>query len=81
MMYREHVGGEMTKQVISGLSKNFSVINNSEYFTDTFTSEEMEDMYYKTDHHWNHLGTYESYKRLFTVLSEEHSEILGPLEK
>ena len=72
---------ETKKEVLEALDKSVQIIDNATYFKETFSKEELESMFYKTDHHWNYLGGYENYKNLIRSLQKNHSDIPAPLEE
>lgn len=74
-------GPETKREVIEGLDEKIQIIDNPAYFKDTFSHEELETMFYKTDHHWNYLGAYEAYKHVIHFLRERHEGIPAPAEK
>ena len=43
-------------------------------------TEELLSYYYKNDHHWNYIGSYEGYKEIMTLLNQKN-EIKTPLKK
>ncbi|SOC34876.1 DHHW family protein [Ureibacillus acetophenoni] len=47
------------------------VFNLAQTFRDQFTHEELKDMYYQTDHHWNVDGAFVGYKTIYNILNEE----------
>lgn len=42
--------------------KNIKFINIDKYFLGNFDEKERENLYFKTDHHWNGVGAYEGFK-------------------
>lgn len=44
-------------------------INIDKYFDQNFTEEEKENMYFKTDHHWNGVGAFEGFKHIINDMS------------
>lgn len=44
-------------------------INIDKYFNQNFTEEEKENMYFKTDHHWNSVGAFEGFKHIINDMS------------
>ncbi|MGL6104547.1 alginate O-acetyltransferase AlgX-related protein [Romboutsia sp.] len=56
-------GLENSKLLLSTLDKNYiTPIDIGTYFSKNFNEKELEDFYFKTDHHWNSLGAYEGFK-------------------
>lgn len=61
---------------LSELSKleDIHVVDIAQSFREQFTEEELKDLYYQTDHHWNAEGAFEGYKTIYNTLNE-HSEV------
>lgn len=74
-----HIGAEIKSEVLRGLDENLSIIDNAAYFKNHFTEEEREALFYKTDHHWNYLGAFETYTNIINELHKKHPEIPKPL--
>lgn len=45
-------------------SENISYIDMDKYFEKEFTENELEKLYFKTDHHWNGVGAFEGFKMM-----------------
>lgn len=53
-----------------------NIIDTSQYFKENFSEEELEKFYFKTDHHWNAIGSFESFKYMInTFLESENIKI------
>ena len=65
----------------SYLNKNYiDFINLDKYFNDEFTDKEKEQMYFKTDHHWNGLGAYEGFKYIINnmhILDKKDEKLIS----
>ena len=63
--------------LISNLNKNgISAYSMDSFFKSKFSKEELESMYYKTDHHWNAFGAYEATKEILSTLNIPFDESL-----
>lgn len=54
-------------------------INIDKYFNENFSEKEKEDMYFKTDHHWNGIGGFEGFKYIINkmnVLNMDNKKLL-----
>lgn len=74
-MYPEFVdkkyGMSNEKRMLSSIEKKgIKTINIGEYFKKNFTEEELKNMYFKTDHHWNSLGAYNAFRYFIEKYSE-----------
>jgi hypothetical protein len=57
---------------LSQLSKeNMKVVDIRKSFIHQFSKSELNDMYFKSDHHWNMLGAFAAYEKINKVLSRE----------
>lgn len=56
---------------MSNLDNNVvTPLNMVEKFKNNFTLDEIKNMYFQTDHHWNIYGAFEGYKMIMDVLDE-----------
>lgn len=62
---------------------NLKFIDVDEYFLTNFNEKELEQFYFKTDHHWNGIGAFESFKVMLKKMDLKLSEkeIKNYLEK
>ena len=71
------------KNFLDGLaiegSKKLKTYNLKENFIKEFTNEELQQFYYKTDHHWTYKGAYQGYVNMINILRENYPEIAEPL--
>lgn len=54
-------------------------INIDKYFNENFSEKEKENMYFKTDHHWNGIGGFEGFKYVINnmnVLNKDNKKLL-----
>ncbi|GGA64865.1 DHHW family protein [Ornithinibacillus halotolerans] len=58
---------------LSKLDEDIVTVDMANVFRDEFTKEEIESMYFKTDHHWNGKGALEAYK-LMSNTFKKHSD-------
>ncbi|MEG1409742.1 MAG: hypothetical protein RSD36_07845 [Terrisporobacter sp.] len=49
---------------------NIKFIDTGEDFLDKFSEKEREELYFKTDHHWNGIGAYEGFKSVIENMDE-----------
>ncbi|WP_096272589.1 alginate O-acetyltransferase AlgX-related protein [Paucisalibacillus globulus] len=49
--------------------ENFVTVDLTNEFTKTFSEEELSEMYFRTDHHWNLNGAFQGYKRIVDTLN------------
>lgn len=63
------------KSVLDKLDKRINIIDNSAYFKKKFSFNELKNLYYKTDHHWNLLGGYYNYEHLINKLHQDNPAI------
>jgi len=59
------------------LSDNIDTTNFYKFEINNF--EEFSNNFYKTDHHWNHKGSYKAYQQLVEILTKDNA--LNPLEE
>ncbi|MBZ2174266.1 hypothetical protein K8M07_03290 [Schnuerera sp. xch1] len=50
-------------------TETIKYIDLNEYFLKAFTEEEREDLYFKTDHHWNGIGAFEGFKYIINNMN------------
>lgn len=53
-------------------SNDISSINILEYFINNFDQEELKELYFRTDHHWNSKGAYEAFKYIINQSNENN---------
>jgi hypothetical protein len=75
-------GIQNIKKFISLLDRNnIESINIDENFKESFTKEELESFYFKTDHHWNGLGAFEGFKHIIKetnyLSDDDYNEIFS----
>lgn len=62
------------------LNKDYiGFINIDKYFNEDFTEKQKEDMYFKTDHHWNGIGGFEGFKYIINnmnIINSNNKELL-----
>lgn len=65
--------------------KNINLINIDKYFKESFNNEQLESLYFKTDHHWNGLGAFEGFKYIMGKMNyldkENTNKIFSGYEK
>jgi len=63
---------------LNELSKveDIQVVDVAQQFREKFTHDELKDLYYQTDHHWNADGAFEGYKTIYNTLNEQ-SEVFN----
>ena len=49
--------------------ENIKFIDIDDYFLKQFNEEELEDLYFKTDHHWNGIGAFEGFKYIIEEMN------------
>lgn len=54
------------------------VFDVAQVFRDQFTHDELKDLYYQTDHHWNADGAFEGYKAVYNILNEQSMNFNEP---
>ncbi|MDN4492171.1 DHHW family protein [Ureibacillus aquaedulcis] len=64
---------EQKEYYLDGLSKvdNLHLKDVAQDFRNNFTEEEVKELYYQTDHHWNVDGAFEGYKVIYNTLNEQ----------
>lgn len=58
--------------------EDLHVVDVAQNFRDSFTQEELKELYYQTDHHWNVDGAFEGYKAIYNVLNEQSNVFEEP---
>ena len=48
-----------------------------EHFKQNYTNEEIQDMYFKTDHHWNMDGAFLGYQYIMNTIGQQSSIYKG----
>ncbi|MDR7078857.1 hypothetical protein J2Y03_003914 [Neobacillus niacini] len=65
------VNEEKRNYFISNVSKeNLKFVNLGDIFKEKFSQDEINQMYFKTDHHWNITGAFNGYKEITNFLSD-----------
>ncbi|WHX43043.1 DHHW family protein [Mesobacillus sp. AQ2] len=59
-------------------ANNMKIVDISEKFKNKYTQEEINDLYFKTDHHWNAEGAYSGYQIIKETL--KHSSVYTDIE-
>lgn len=78
----EQLGVENQKYFMSHLPSSVHGINMYQYFKDTYSQDQLETMYFKTDHHWNIDGAFAGYQKIINDISASSKLFKGkPLEK
>lgn len=65
----ENIGNERRNYFVEKLDSRINYINLPEYFTDLYSADELEDMYFKTDHHWNFKGALNAYPIIISKMN------------
>ncbi|MGN7381555.1 Uncharacterised protein [Chlamydia abortus] len=66
----EHTGVDNHKYFVNKLNKKWNVINIYDQFVNKFTNDEIEKMYFKTDHHWNAEGAYQAFQIMIREMTK-----------
>lgn len=61
------------QKFISKMDKNINIINVANHFKNTFTNDELENFYFKTDSHWNGIGAYEAFKSVVNTIAKDEN--------
>lgn len=66
----KNYGMENSKVFLNALKeKGITSIDVGSYFLDKFDNDELEEFYFKTDHHWNSKGAFEAFKYIIDRLN------------
>lgn len=66
----KNYGMENSKLFLNALKeKGITSIDVGSYFLDKFDNDELEEFYFKTDHHWNSKGAFEAFKYIIDRLN------------
>lgn len=69
----KNYGLENSKLFLSMLNqKSINTIDVGSYFINKFSPEEIEKMYFKTDHHWNSIGAHKAFKYIIDGLNKKY---------
>lgn len=49
---------------------DIATINILDYYLTNFTEQELEEFYFRTDHHWNSIGAYNAFKYIISEVSK-----------
>lgn len=64
---------------LDGLPKQgLTVVNMGGLFQNKFSQDELKDLYFQTDHHWNANGAFEGYKIIYDVLNKQSRHFNEP---
>ncbi|GAB6927487.1 hypothetical protein JCM10914A_14700 [Paenibacillus sp. JCM 10914] len=68
---QKNVGSRSRDHFAKNIDSKVNYIDLAQHFQDTFTHEQLKEMYFRTDHHWNLRGAFNSYKYILTQLGDE----------
>jgi len=77
-LYVENNADEYTDLFFSKLSADIKKIDLRDVI---YKKNKENDLYFKTDHHWNMHGTYLAYKEILSFIRRTHPEVPVPYEK
>ncbi|SFB04464.1 MULTISPECIES: DHHW family protein [unclassified Bacillus (in: firmicutes)] len=78
----EQLGIKRQQYFMSHLPSNVHGINLYQSYKEEFTQDQLETMFFKTDHHWNIDGAFIGYQKIINGLSDNSKIFKGkPLEK
>lgn len=65
---------------LNGLSsiEGVNVVDVANEFKENFTNDELKELYYQTDHHWNVDGAFEAYRMIVEALNEQSAYLNEP---
>lgn len=73
---------ENQKYFMDNLPAGITGINLYEQFKKSYSLEQLESMYFKTDHHWNIEGAFNGYQKIIQALNENSTQFKGePVQK
>lgn len=64
-----NIGNDRRNYFVKKLDSRINYINLAENYTDLYSADELEDMYFKTDHHWNFKGALNSYPIIISKMN------------
>ncbi|RSK28526.1 hypothetical protein EJF36_17545 [Bacillus sp. HMF5848] len=73
----ENVGVEAQQYFWSNLHKNVIPIDLHNYFLNHYSYDERENMYFRTDHHWNMDGAFAGYTGIMEALATQSNSIVN----
>lgn len=65
---------------LNGLSsiEGLHVVDVGKAFKENFTNDQLKELYYQTDHHWNVDGAFEGYRNIYEALNEQLQNFSEP---
>lgn len=76
---KNNAGARGRQYFVNEISSKIHYINLNELFQSKYSTKQLEDMYFKTDHHWNIKGAHTAYQYIISQLEEDLKDLKQPI--
>lgn len=77
----QHTKNEFLHDVPGNIDNQIKYMDLNSILDNQYSDSEIENFYYKTDHHWNYIGAHKGYQILVDELRKDFKEIPPPLDE